>query len=83
MQSAVALSKSERRKQGKALRVKCPRTAQAEWRPRSKSLDIVKWLEESDTDRIPGLIPLKMGYLLDSGDPKMLYSSRWRIIRGI
>jgi hypothetical protein len=24
-----------------------------------------------------------MGYLLDSGDPKMLYSSRWRIIRGI
>src|ERR1039457_1645802 len=26
---------------------------------------------------------LEMGYLLDSGDPKMLYSSRWRIIRGI
>jgi hypothetical protein len=25
----------------------------------------------------------QMGYLLDSGDPKMLYSSRWRIIRGI
>ncbi len=59
MEPAVALSKSERRKHGKALRVKCPRTAQAEWKPRSKSQDIVKWLEESDTDRIPGLIPLK------------------------
>ncbi len=56
MESAVASSKSERRKQGKALRVKCPRTAQAECKPRSKSQDIVKWLEESDTDRIAGLM---------------------------
>jgi hypothetical protein len=59
MEPAVASSKSERRKQGKALREKCPRTAQAECKPRSKSQDIVKWLEESDTDRIAGLIPLK------------------------
>ena len=59
MQSAVPLSKTERRKQGKALRDKCPRTAQAEWKPRSKSQDIVKLLEESDADRIPGLIPVK------------------------
>ena len=46
MKSATPISKSERRKHGKALRVKCPRTAQAEWKPRSKSQDIVKWLEE-------------------------------------
>ncbi|HZL66333.1 MAG TPA: DUF2252 domain-containing protein [Candidatus Limnocylindrales bacterium] len=59
MESAVASFKSERRKQGKALREKCPRTAQAECKPRSKSQDIVKWLEESDRDRIAGLIPLK------------------------
>ncbi len=59
MESAVTLSKSERRKQGKALRDKCPRTLQAEWKPRSKSKDIVKLLEESDADRIPGLIPVK------------------------
>ena len=58
-QSAAGLSKSERRKQGKALRDKCPRTSQAEWKPRSKSQDIVKLLEESDADRIPGLIPVK------------------------
>jgi len=57
--SAVAPSKTERRKQGKALRDKCPRTSQAEWKPRSKSEDIVKLLEESDADRIPGLIPVK------------------------
>ena len=59
MESDVASSKVERRKQGKALRDKCPRTAQAEWKPRSKSQDIIKLLEESDADRIPGLIPVK------------------------
>ena len=59
MKSANAVSKTERRKQGKALRDDCPRTAQSEWEPRSKSKDIVKLLEESDADRIPGLIPVK------------------------
>jgi hypothetical protein len=59
MESAVASSKIERRKQGKALREKFSRSSQAEWKPRSKSQDIVKMLEESDADRIPGLIPVK------------------------
>jgi uncharacterized protein (DUF2252 family) len=59
MESAIASSKIERRKQGKALREKLPRISQSEWRPRSKSKDIIKLLEESDTDRIPGLIPIK------------------------
>jgi hypothetical protein len=59
MESAVAPSKVERRKQGKALREKCPRTSQGEWKPRSKSQDIIKLLEESDADRIAGLIPVK------------------------
>jgi uncharacterized protein (DUF2252 family) len=59
MQSAVASSKIERRKQGKALRVKLPRTVQAEWKPRAKSQDIVKLLEESDVGRIRGLLPVK------------------------
>lgn len=59
MKSAVASSKIESRNQGKALREKLPRTSHAEWKPRSKSQDIVKLLEESDTDRIPGLIPVK------------------------
>ena len=59
MQSAVPVSKTERHKQGKALRDKCSRTAQAEWKPRSKSHDIIALLEESDADRIPGLVPVK------------------------
>ena len=59
MESTVILSRSERHNQGKALRKMCPRTAHAEWKPRSESEDIIKLLEESDTDRIPGLIPVK------------------------
>jgi hypothetical protein len=59
MESTVISSKVERRKQGKALREKCSRTSQGEWKPRSKSQDIIKLLEESDADRIAGLIPVK------------------------
>lgn len=82
--SVVAPSKAERRRQGKALREKCPRTSQAEWKPRSKSVDIVQWLEESDADRIPGLIPVKYqrmavspftfyrGFLAGEDDPLFL-----------
>lgn len=66
MKSAVASSKIEMRKQGKALREKLPRTSQAEWKPRSKSQDIVKLLEESDADRIPGLIPVKYERMAES-----------------
>src|SRR5271156_703883 len=59
MESAPPISKIERRKQGRALREKCPRTAQAAWKYRSKSQDPIKLLEESDADRIAGLIPFK------------------------
>src|SRR5271167_1748442 len=59
METTVPPSRTERRKQGKALRDNCPRTLQAEWKPRSKSQDIVELLVESDEDRIPGLIPVK------------------------
>ncbi len=59
MESSDITSKAERRSHGKALREKCPRTSQGEWKPRSKSQDIIKLLKESDADRIPGLIPLK------------------------
>ena len=59
MASTVASSRIEKRQQGKALREKVRRTSHAEWKPRAKSQDIVKLLEESDSDRIPGLIPVK------------------------
>jgi len=59
MKAGNITSKAERRMQGKALREKCPRSSQGEWKPRFESQDIIKLLEESDADRIPGLIPLK------------------------
>jgi uncharacterized protein (DUF2252 family) len=59
MKSEVGSSKVELRKQGKALRDGCPRSLQAEWKPRSATQDIVKLLEESDADRVAGLIPVK------------------------
>jgi uncharacterized protein (DUF2252 family) len=52
-------SRAARRGQGKELRKKCSRSSQGEWKPRSKSQDIIRLLEESDTDRITGLVPLK------------------------
>jgi uncharacterized protein (DUF2252 family) len=59
MESSDITSKAERRRRGKTLREKCPRSSQGEWKSRSKLHDIIKLLEESDADRIPGLIPLK------------------------
>jgi uncharacterized protein (DUF2252 family) len=59
MKSGNRTTRAERRQQGKALREKCPRSAQGEWKPRSKSQDIIELLEESDADRIPGLIPVR------------------------
>jgi uncharacterized protein (DUF2252 family) len=59
MKPSDSTSRAERCRQGKELRTKCPRALQGEWKPRSKSQDIIKLLEESDADRIVGLIPLK------------------------
>jgi uncharacterized protein (DUF2252 family) len=59
LKSSIGSSKVERRKLGKALRGKCPRASQEEWKARSKSQDIIELLEESDADRIPGLVPVK------------------------
>jgi hypothetical protein len=57
---SAAVSRIEKREHGKALRKACPRSAHAEWKPRPKSLDPITWLEESDIDRVPGLVPLKL-----------------------
>jgi uncharacterized protein (DUF2252 family) len=60
------LSKAERRKQGRALREKCSRSAHAVWNPRSRSYNIVGLLEESNSDRIPGLIAVRYGRMAQS-----------------
>jgi uncharacterized protein (DUF2252 family) len=64
--NSAAVSRIEKREHGKALRKACPRSAQAEWKPRPKALDPIKWLEESDIDRVPGLVPLKYQRMAES-----------------
>jgi uncharacterized protein (DUF2252 family) len=66
MKTNTMLSKIERRKQGKALREKCPRTSLAEWKSRSLSQDPLRLLEQTDADRIPGLIPLRYERMSES-----------------
>ena len=66
MKITAESSRSERRRYGKSLRKRCPRSAHAEWKPRPRSVDPIKWLEESDTDRIPLLIPVKYQRMAES-----------------
>jgi hypothetical protein len=51
---------------GKALRAKCPRTSHADWRPPADRPDPVSLLAQSDQGRIPRLIPLRHGRMLQS-----------------
>lgn len=59
-------SNAERCEQGKALREKCSRSEHAKWSPRARSQDIIKLLEESNSDRIPGLIAVWYGRMAQS-----------------
>ena len=49
------------RKQGKTLRKRFPLSSHGEWNPRLRSQNIIKLLEESNDDRIPGLIAIRYG----------------------
>lgn len=60
------LSKAERRKQGRVLREKCARSVHAKWNPRSRSYDVIRLLEDSNSDRIPGLIAVRYGRMAQS-----------------
>lgn len=55
------LTNAERRKRGKTLREKCPRSSHAEWNAQPRPEIVTKLLEESNADRIPGLIAVRYG----------------------
>ncbi len=55
------LTKDEWLKHGKAARKKSPRSSLAEWSPALRKEDIIGLLEESNHDRIPGLIAIRYG----------------------
>ncbi|MDR3623233.1 MAG: DUF2252 domain-containing protein [Paludisphaera borealis] len=57
---------SERYQQGRRLRDACPRKSHAEWRPAADRPDPIALLEASSRGRIPELIPVRYGRMLQS-----------------
>jgi uncharacterized protein (DUF2252 family) len=51
---------------GKALRAKVPRSAHAEWKPAADRPDVIDLLEESNRGRVPELVPIRYGRMLQS-----------------
>jgi uncharacterized protein (DUF2252 family) len=51
---------------GKALRRDVPRSAHAGWKAQTKGRDPVAMLGASDQDRIPGLVPIRYGRMVQS-----------------
>ncbi len=65
MQAAV-LSPQERRAQGSALREAVPREAQGGWKPPKKRRDPIEVLVASNEGRMPELVPIRFGRMLQS-----------------
>ena len=59
-------SQSELAAMGKALRDKCPLESHAEWKPPKNRPDPVRLIEESDQGRLPELVPLRHGRMLQT-----------------
>jgi len=55
---------ADRMARGKALRERCPRKAQAEWKPPAKRADPIDLLIENSRGRIEDLIPIRYGRML-------------------
>ena len=59
-------TRKERKAAGKALRDKCPRRSNAVWRAPRNRRDPVELLVQSSKDRIPNLIPIRYGRMMQS-----------------
>ncbi|MDB6016157.1 MAG: hypothetical protein JWR19_646 [Pedosphaera sp.] len=59
-------SRAELYAEGKRLRDKCPRQAHAEWKASNNRPDPVLLMEESSKGRIPQLIPIRYGRMMQS-----------------
>jgi uncharacterized protein (DUF2252 family) len=57
---------AERAREGKARRQNVPRKAHAEWRVPDNRLDPISILEESNLRRLPQLVPIRYGRMLES-----------------
>ena len=59
-------SRAERLAMGKALREECPRDAHAAWRAPENRPDPVRLVLKADAGRLPDLIPLRHGRMVQS-----------------
>ena len=59
-------SRAERLAMGKALREKCPRDAHAAWKPPHNRPEPVRLVLKADAGRLPDLIPLRHGRMVQS-----------------
>ena len=64
--SPAQYSLAELKAMGKALRDKCPRASHSEWKPPSNRPDPVRVVLETDKGRIPDLVPLRHGRMVQS-----------------
>ncbi|MDE1769996.1 MAG: DUF2252 domain-containing protein [Thaumarchaeota archaeon] len=60
------LTREEKIQQGKALREKCPRSKHAVWSTSLRTCDPIQLLEESNMDRIPGLVGIRYQRMSES-----------------
>jgi len=59
-------TRAERYAMGERLRKKCPRSSHADWKPSAERADPVQLIMDADQGRIPQLVPLRHGRMLES-----------------
>lgn len=59
-------ARDARRALGKCCREVAPRIAHANWKPQSERVNIVERIEQSNRDRLPELIPIRVGRMMQS-----------------
>ena len=67
--SAAFTSRSTQKElyaRGKGLRSKCPRSSHAAWKPPQSRLDPIQLVEEANVGRIPELVPIRHGRMMQS-----------------
>jgi uncharacterized protein (DUF2252 family) len=60
------LSPEALRQLGKSRRAKCPRRSHAGWKPSARRPDPVRLLEKSNRGRLPQLVPIRYGRMMQS-----------------
>jgi uncharacterized protein (DUF2252 family) len=66
MGRSPTLTSAERRDQARQARQRCPRRSHAAWKPRSRANDPLELPQQSNADRIPGLVPVRHGRMSQS-----------------